>query len=286
MKKKLTLKKILFQVFFVLSLLILSTYVLLPIINMVIASVKPLEEIQIIQDSIFPKKFDFGTYSRMWKTVPLMKYITNTVIVVSMATLFSVIVAVFSGYILQRFKFRGKKAFGNTLIFAQMLPGILLLLPLYLLYNLIFNATGIKLVGTYLGLVITYMTFSLPFSIWMMSSFYQSIPIELEEAAFIDGCGYIRTLVSIVLPVARPGVIAVVIYSFLVGWEEIMFASVFTGSATRTISVGLRNYASAQVVYWNEMMAAALTVTIPVVIAFLFLQKYLVQGLTAGSVKG
>ena len=286
MKKKIKPKKILFGIFFVFSLLILSTYVLLPIINMAIASVKPLEEIQIIQDSILPKNYDFNTYGRMWKTVPLLKYIKNTLIVVSISTVLSVIVAVFAGYILQRFKFRGKKVFGNTLIFAQMLPGILLLLPVYLLYNLIFNATGIKLVGTHLGLVITYMTFSLPFSIWMMSSFYRSIPIELEEAAFIDGCGYIRTLVSIVLPVARPGVIAVVIYSFLVGWEEIMFASVLTGSATRTISVGLRNYASAQVVYWNEMMAAALTVTIPVVIAFLFLQKYLVQGLTAGSVKG
>lgn len=284
MKKK-TVQKIAYRFFFVLSLLILSTYVLLPIINMAIASVKPLQSIQITGASLLPDTYDFGTYSRMWKTVPLIKYIKNTMIVVTMSTVLSVLVSVFAGYVLQRFKFRGRTIFGNMLIFAQMMPGILFLLPLYLLFNLILQTTGIKLTGTYLGLIITYMTFSLPFSIWMMRSYYQAIPVELEEAAFIDGCGYIGTLFRIVLPVAKPGVIAVIIYSFLVGWEEIMFASVLTNDSTMTISVGLRNYASAQVVYWNEMMAAALTVTVPVVIAFLFLQKYLVQGLTAGGVK-
>lgn len=172
------------------------------------------------------------------------------------------------------------------LILAQMLPGILFLIPLYLLFSLMRTGLGLQLVGTHFGVVITYLTFSLPFSIWMMKSYFSAIPIELEEAALIDGCGYVKTLFRIVLPVATPGVIAVGIYSFLVGWEEVLFASVLTNEATRTISVGLRNYASAQVVYWNEMMAAALTVTVPVVIIFLFLQRYLVMGLMAGSVKG
>ncbi len=285
-KSKFKLSKILYKIFFVFSLAVLSTYVLLPIVNMAIASVKPLDEIQIISDSILPKKFDFGSYSRMWKTVPLIKYIKNTFIVVSISTLLSVTISVFVGYVLHRFRFKGNKAFGKMLIFAQMLPGILFLLPLYMLFMLIFQQTGLQLVGTYKGLIITYMTFSLPFSIWMMRSYYQSIPIELDEAATIDGCGHFRTLISIILPVAKPGVIGVSIYSFMVGWEEIMFASVLTSDATQTISVGLRNYQSAQVVYWNEMMAAALTVTVPVVIGFLFLQKYLIQGLTAGSVKG
>lgn len=285
-RRKTTIGKVLYNIFFILSLVVLSTYVLLPLVNMAIASVKPLEDIQIITDSIIPKKFDFGTYSRMWRTVPLIKYISNTIIVVGISTLLSVTISVFVGYALNRFKFRGQKAFGNMLIFAQMLPGILFLLPLYMLYMLIYNKLGIQMAGTYHGLIITYMTFSLPFSIWMMRSYFQSIPIELDEAAYIDGCGYFRTLIQIILPVAKPGVIGVIIYSFMVGWEEIMFASVLTSDETRTISVGLRNYQSAQVVYWNEMMAAAITVTVPVVVLFLFFQKYLVQGLTAGSVKG
>lgn len=285
MKKK-RLKRIAFHTFFVFSMVVLCTYVLAPIVNMAVASVKPLEEIQIISESFFPKRLDTGTYTRMWNTVPLIKYIKNSAIVVGVSTLLSVLISVFTGYVMQRFRFRGRGAFGNLLIFAQMLPGILFLLPLYLLFSLILQTTGIKLAGTYTGLIITYMTFSLPFSIWMMNSYYQSIPSELDEAASIDGCGHLRTLLRIILPVAKPGVIAVVIYSFLVGWEEIMFASVLTNDATCTLSVGLRNYSSAQIVYWNEMMAAALTVTVPVVIGFLFLQKYLVQGLTAGGVKG
>lgn len=285
-KSKVGIGKILYKIFFVFSLIVLSTYVLLPLVNMALASVKPLEDIQIISDSFIPKKFDFGTYSRMWKTVPLLKYIKNTLIVVGISTLLSVTISVFVGYVLNRFKFRGQKIFGNALIFAQMLPGILLLLPLYMLYMVITDKTGIQLAGTYQGLIITYMTFSLPFSIWMMRSYYQSIPVEMDEAAYIDGCGQLRTLIQIILPVARPGVIGVTIYSFMVGWEEIMFASVLTSDETQTISVGLRNYQSAQIVYWNEMLAAAMTVTVPVVILFMFFQKYLVQGLTAGSVKG
>ncbi|MDY4610560.1 MAG: carbohydrate ABC transporter permease [Sphaerochaetaceae bacterium] len=284
-KKRLTWKKVCWNVFFVFSLVFLTSYVLAPLLTMVLTSIKPLEDIQIIEKSLIPDTFDFRTYQRMWKTVPLSKYIVNSIIVVGLSTLFSVIIAIIVGYVMDRFKFLGKKGFGNMLIFAQMLPGILFLLPLYLLFTLVYRQLGIKLVGTYKGLILTYMTFSLPFSIWMMKSYFHSIPKELEEAAYIDGCGYLKTLFRIIYPVARPGVIAVAIYSFFVGWEEIMFASVLTNDMTRTISVGLRTYAAAEIVYWNEMMAAAVTVTLPVIIVFLFLQKYLVQGLTAGGVK-
>lgn len=284
-KKRLTWKQVCWNIFFVFSLIFLTAYVLAPLLTMVLTSIKPLEDIQIIEGSLIPDTFDFGTYQRMWKTVPLLKYIVNSVIIVGLSTLFSVIIAIIVGYVMDRFKFLGKKGFGNMLIFAQMLPGILFLLPLYLLFTLVYRQLGIKLVGTYKGLILTYMTFSLPFSIWMMKSYFHSIPKELEEAAYIDGCGYLRTLFRIIYPVAKPGVIAVAIYSFFVGWEEIMFASVLTNDTTRTISVGLRTYAAAEIVYWNEMMAAAVTVTLPVIIVFLFLQKYLVQGLTAGGVK-
>lgn len=283
--KKLTFKKFCWKLFMFFSLAFLTLYVLMPLYTMVTASIKPLEDIQILEGSLIPDSYDFDTYKRMWKTVPLLKYIMNSVIVVGLSTLLAVFIAVIAGYIMDRFKFRGKKAFGNMLIFAQMLPGILFLLPLYLLFTLVNREIGIKLVGTYKGLVLTYMTFSLPFSIWMMKSYYHSIPTELEEAAYIDGCGYLRTLFSIIFPVVLPGVIAVAIYSFFVGWEEIMFASVLTNDLTRTISVGLRTYSAAEIVYWNEMMAAAVTVTMPVIFLFLFLQKYLVQGLTAGGVK-
>ncbi len=284
-KKRVTMKKVFWDIFFVFSLTFLTLYVFCPLYTMVTASIKPLENIQIIEGSLIPKSFDFSTYKRMWKTVPLLRYIKNSIVIVGISTFLSVTIAIITGYIMDRFPFCGKKLFGNMLIFAQMLPGILFLLPLYLLFTLSYKAIGIKLVGTYKGLILTYMTFSLPFSIWMMKSYYHSIPRELEEAAYIDGCGYMKTLFAIIYPVARPGIIAVAIYSFFVGWEELLFASVLTNDMTRTVSVGLRTYSAAEIVYWNEMMAAAVTVTLPVIIVFLFLQKYLVKGLTAGGVK-
>ena len=283
--KKIILKRLLWKIFMIFSLIFLTIYVLAPLFTMITTSIKPLENIQIIEKSLIPDKYDLETYKRMWKTVPLLEYIINSLIVVGISTLLSVFVAIIVGYVMNRFTFIGKKLFGNMLIFAQLLPGILFLLPLYLLFTLVNRQIGLKLVGTYKGLIITYMTFALPFSIWMMKEYFHSVPKELEEAAYIDGCGYLRTLFRIVYPIARPGVIAVTIYSFFVGWEEIMFASVLTNAETRTISVGLRTYAAAEIVFWNEMMAAAVTVTLPVIIIFLFLQKYLVQGLTAGCVK-
>ena len=274
------------QLFFWGGLLGLSVYVLLPIGNMILASIKPLEEIQVTGANFLPSRYDLGTYVRMWKTVPLLGYIKNSFIIIGIATMLSVLISIFAGYVLQRFVFPGKKSFGNYLITAQMLPNFLLLLPIYLLFVAVRKYLGFPLVGTYQGVILTYMTFALPFSIWMMRGFFETIPRELEEAAYIDGCGVVRALFTIIVPVSVPGIISVALYSFLLGWEEVLFASVLTNKATRTVAVGLRNYSSTTSTYWNEMMAAAVAVTVPIVIMFLVLQRYFIKGLTAGSVKG
>ncbi len=283
MKKK---HSVLSNIFFWTGLILISAYVLIPIFNVVLASVKPLEEIQVTGKSIFPSRFDFGTYQRVWTTVPLLQYIKNSLIVISCSTALSVIISIFAGFAMNRFRFRGKELFGNMLIVSQLTPQILMLLPIYLIYVTIKKYLGIQMVGTYQGLIILYLTFSIPFSIWMMKSYFTSIPVELEEAAFIDGCGYLQTIFRIIIPVSIPGVISVAIYSFLIGWEEVLFASVLTNNSTRTVAIGLRNYAAASTVYWNEMMAAAVTVTIPIIVVFIVIQKYLISGFTAGSVKG
>ena len=269
-----------------LGLTILSLYVLLPLVNMLFASIKPLEEIQITGKGLIPSRFDFGTYVRMWQTVALLKYIKNSFIIIGISTFLSVLVSIFSGYALQRFVFKGKRLFGNFLIFAQMFPLFMILLPMYLLFVLIQQITPLRLVGTYTGVIITYLTFALPFSIWLMKGFFDTIPRELEEAAFIDGCGYFGTIFRIIVPVSIPGVIAVGTYSFLLGWQEVLFASVLTNEDTRTVAVGLANFSTTTSTYWNELMAASVTVTIPLVVIFLLMQKYLIAGLTAGSVKG
>jgi multiple sugar transport system permease protein len=168
---------------------------------------------------------------------------------------------------------------------TQMFPGILFLLPLFLIFVSIGNATGFALLGSRTGLVITYLTFSLPFSIWLLVGYFDSIPHSLDEAARVDGCGPLLALLRVVIPAAIPGIITVAIYAFMTAWSEVLFASVMTNDTTRTLAVGLRDYSTQTDIYWNQIMAASIVVSIPVVAGFLLMQRFLVAGLTAGAVK-
>jgi multiple sugar transport system permease protein len=161
----------------------------------------------------------------------------------------------------------------------------LFLLPLFLIFISIGNTTGIALYGSRAGLVITYLTFSLPFAIWMLAGYFDSIPRGLDEAARVDGCGPLGALFRVVIPASFPGIVTVAIYAFMTAWSEVLFASVMTNDTTRTLAVGLRDYSTMNDVYWNQIMAASLVVSVPVVAGFLLLQRFLVTGLTAGAVK-
>lgn len=221
----------------------------------------------------------------MWSTVPLARYFVNSLVICSAATVASVLLAIVAAFAVSRFSFRGRTVFTTTVLSTQMFPGILFLLPLFLIFVNINTATGIELVGSQVGLVITYLTFSLPFSVWMLVGYFDSIPRELDKAAMVDGCGPLGALWRVVLPAARPGVIAVAIYSFMTSWGEVLFASVMTTDENRTLAVGLRQYSTQTNIYWNQIMAASLVVSIPVVIGFLLVQRQFVAGVTAGAVK-
>jgi len=266
----------------VLTLLALFTAV--PLYVMVSSSLKPLQDVQSAFRWI-PTRLTVSPYIDMWSTVPLGHYFLNSLLVASCSTVVSVVIAVFAAYAVSRFRFPGRRVFSVTVLSTQMFPGILFLLPLFLIYVNIGNSTGVELSGTRLGLIITYLTFTLPFSIWMLVGYFDSIPRELDEAAEMDGNGPIGALLRVVVPAAVPGIVTVAVYSFMTAWGEVLFASVMTDDSTRTLAVGLRNYASQNDVYWNQIMAASLVVSVPVVVGFLLLQRYLVAGLTAGSVK-
>jgi multiple sugar transport system permease protein len=227
----------------------------------------------------------FKPFIDMWHTVPLGRYFTNSLIVALSATVCSVVIAIFTGYAVSRYRFAGRGTFMTVVLSTQMFPGILFLLPLFLIFVNIDRYTGVELYGSRLGLTITYLTFALPFSIWLIAGYFDTIPRELDEAARVDGAGPIRTLLRVLLPVAAPGIVAVSIYAFMTAWGEVLFASVLTNESTRTLAVGLRGYANQSNVYWNQVMAASLVISLPVVIGFLALQRFLVHGLTAGAVK-
>ncbi|MEV4508951.1 carbohydrate ABC transporter permease [Dactylosporangium sp. NPDC049525] len=262
----------------------LALFVLTPLFVMVSSALKPLQD---VQDDFtwFPSTLTFQAFVDMWSTVPLGNYLINSVIVSSVAAVFSVAIAVFAAFAISRYRFRGRGVFSVAVLSTQMFPGILFLLPLFLIYVNLGTATGIELYQTRLGLVITYLTFSLPFSIWMLVGYFDSIPRGLDEAAQVDGAGSMRTLFTVILPTAVPGIVAVTVYAFMTAWGEVLFASIMTDQDSRTLAVGLQAYSTQFQVYWNQVMAASLVVSIPVVAGFLALQRYFVAGLTAGAVK-
>lgn len=269
----------------VIGLLFFSLLTLFPLYTVVISSIKPLQDVESTFHWV-PTRITFSPYFDMWSTIPLAKYFLNSFIVSFSATIISTALAILAAYSLSRYRFFGREFFRLMVLSTQMFPGILFLLPLFILFINIESTIGIKLYGSYTGLIITYLTFSLPFAIWSMVGYLNGVPRDLDEAARIDGASPLATLLRVIIPVSTPGIIAVAIYCFMTAWGEVLFASVLTTDATRTLAIGLESYSSQANVYWNQLMAASIVVSIPVVLGFLALQRYLVQGATAGAVKG
>ncbi|HZE48336.1 MAG TPA: carbohydrate ABC transporter permease [Jatrophihabitantaceae bacterium] len=266
------------------GLALLLLFTLLPVYVMITTALKPLGDVQ-NNFRWWPSHVTVRPFFDMWSTIPLARYFVNSLIVSCVASVASVIVALLAAYPVSRYRFRGRQTFSFVVLSTQMFPGILFLLPLYVIFVDLGNSTGIELYGSRIGLIITYLTFTLPFAIWMLVGYLDSIPRELDEAAMVDGTGPMGAFIRVVIPAATPGIVAVLIYAFMTAWGEVLFASVLTDDSTRTLAVGLQGYATQNSVYWNQIMAASLTVSAPVVIGFLLLQRYLVAGMTAGSIK-
>ncbi len=266
------------------GLTLLAAFALLPIYVMLTSALKPLKDVQ-GNFRWFPSHLTVQPFIDMWSTIPLARYFVNSIIVSSVASVASVLVALLAAYSVSRYRFRGRQVFSVVVLSTQMFPGILFLLPLFVIFVNLSQSTGINLYGSRLGLIITYMTFTLPFAIWMLVGYLDTVPRDLDEAAMVDGNGPMGAFVRVVIPAAVPGIVAVLIYAFMTAWGEVLFASVLTDDSTRTLAVGLQGYATQNQVYWNQIMAASLTVSVPVVVGFLALQRYLVAGMTAGSVK-
>ena len=263
---------------------LLFIFAALPIYVIITSSVKPLRDVSGLWTWL-PEHFTIEPYITMWRTVPLASYFLNSVIISVSSTVLALIIAVLAAYALTRLRWKGQRAFSLLVLSTQMFPGILFLLPLYLLFVQIQRVLGVQLNGNYPGLIITYLTFSLPFAIWMLMGFFAAMPEELEEAAMIDGTTRFGGFVRVILPIARPGIVAVGVFAFMNSWGEVLFASVLTDSDTRTLAVGMQAFATNVAVRWNEAMAASIVISLPVLVAFLLVQRHIVQGLAAGAVK-
>lgn len=266
---------------------VLLVVTLLPVAYIVFSSVN--SDIGVSQGEFWPSQFTLAHYVEIWTTVALGRGLVNSVVVAGSVAVVSAFVAIATAYVLVRFEFRGRLTFLRALLALQSIPGTLLLLPVFVMFSSIASATGVQIVGTRWGLFITYLTFALPFSTWVMVTYLRGLPRELEEAARIDGASSWRILTRIVLPLSWPGVVVSGIFAFLLGWNDVLFASIMTTPDSRTAAVALQVFGASQeggaLPVYGQMMAAALVCAVPVVVLYLVFQRYLVGGLTAGGVK-
>ncbi len=226
-------------------------------------------------------------YIEMWQNIDFGTYLINSFVICFVTVIVALLMATTAGYALSRFRFPGDSIFSSSILAVNMIPPILILIPIYLMYIKFNDITGIPLVGTYPGIIALYATWFIPMSIWILRSFFAAIPVEIEEAARIDGCNRFQVFWRIALPLAMPGIIATGIYIFLIAWDELLFATILLPEKEMfTIPLGIKLYLGNHQNRFDLMMAAATVATLPVIIMFFIVQRWFIKGLTAGAVKG
>lgn len=251
-----------------------------PYIQMLLTALKSQKEITAIPSTYLPKRWAFENFIDVWKEIPLATFLKSSFIISISATIIVILVAVPAAYYAARNNFRGKNLFLMLVLVTQMFA------PTALVVGIFREIVKFKLVDTYLALILIYAAFNLAFSIWILSSFFKSIPIEIEEAASIDGCSRVGTLIKVILPLALPGVVTAFIFTFIAAWNEFVIALTLTSSPEHEpLTVGLTALIGQYQVQWNFLFAGSLIAIVPVVILFALIEKWLVGGLTAGSVK-
>ncbi len=264
------------------GILIFMTFILLPFVEMFYASLRPLEHLFRSPYQFFSDDLSFWAYGEMWNTVPMLgRYIFNSFFLATCVTVITILFVIPAAYSYARFKFPGKNSTLYLLLAINMFSGAVLLIPLYKLLR------TLGLLNSYQAMIVPGVAFLIPTSIWLLKSYFEKIPIDLEEAAFVDGASRMQILRHIITPLSTPGLVVVSLYIFIGAYaQQFLFAITFNSKKEyMPIPAGLYEFIGYQTVKWNEMMAASLVGIAPVLIIFIFLQKYLVEGLTAGAVK-
>jgi len=263
------------------SVLSLLTFVVLgPFFWMVSVAMRSNVEVFSIPLRLFPANPTFDAFVRIFQVPDMFRLFVNSYVIAIAVTLLCVLIASLAGFGLSRFHYKGKRFMILYILLTQMFPMVLLAIPYFLVIS------KIGLYNSHLALIIAYTSFALPFSILMMRDFINSIPRELDEAAKIDGCGLYGTFFRIVLPPCLPGLVAMAVYTFILAWNEYLFAIILTQNMNaRPLTVGIGMMIGEFTTQWNQLMALSFLGSVPLVVCFMFVQKYFLQGLTGGSVK-
>ena len=264
------------------GIFVFMTFILLPFVEMFYASLRPLDHLFRSPYQFYSDDLSFWAYQEMWNTVPMLgRYIFNSFFLASCVAILTLIFVIPAAYAYARFKFPAKNTSLYLLLAINMFSGAVILIPLYKLLR------TLGLLNSYQSMIIPGVAFLIPTSIWLLKSYFEKIPIDLEEAAFVDGASRIQILRHIIAPLSTPGLVVVGIYAFIGAYaQQFLFAITFNQKKEyMPIPSGLYEFIGYTTVKWNEMMAASLVGIAPVLIIFLFLQKYIVAGLTSGAVK-
>ena len=260
--------------------LLLGALVLSPYVVMLLTAVKPAVELRTSPPRLTPIDWQWGHFADVMRDPDFLTWLRVSLIVAAASTALVLLAAVPAAYYTARHQFRGRTAFLVLVLVTQMFS------PTALVVGLHREFFELDLINTYLALVLTNAAFNLAFAIWILRAFFASIPREIEEAAAVDGCGRVRVLWKIVLPVSRPGLVTALIFSFIAAWNEYIVAlTLMTDPDKKPLTVGITSYVTAYVQHWNSLFAASVIAIVPVVVLFALIERHLVAGLTAGSVK-
>jgi multiple sugar transport system permease protein len=254
---------------------------LFPFFVMLSTAFKPLEEVYVSPPHWIPHQLWWQNFTYVWRRYPLAQYFVNSFIVAAGSTALNVILCVPAAYAVARLRFAGRKSLLFLFLVVQMFSPIIVVISLFKI------VAGLGLHDTLSALVIVNAVFTLAFAIWMLNGYFSTIPMEIEEAALIDGCSRLRTIAYVTLPIAMPGVVTTLIYTFIASWNEFMFAlTLINSTEKRPLTLGLYNFIGRWETQWQYLMAASLLAIIPVIILFILIEKQLVQGLAGGAIKG
>jgi len=270
------------ETLFIFSFLVLFTLATLyPALNIIGISLRTDDAFQTRSLAVWTSASSFRSYVTLFLETDFLTWMKNSFLVSFVVTLTGVILASTSGYALSRFNFMGRRAVLSSLLMTQMFPATMLLLPFFILL------AKLKLINSYLGLIIIYSSTALPFCIWQMKGYYDTIPAALEEAARMDGCSRFSAFIKVILPVSAPALVITALFSFMASWSEYVVAAiVLQDPGLYTLPLGLKSFQASLATQWGLYAAGAVVVSIPVTILFISLSRFLVSGLTVGSVKG
>ena len=262
-----------------LPILVIVAFAIAPYVWMVLTSIKPDADITVFPVRYLPQQVTFGHYQVLLEQTSFLGNLLNSLVIALGAVALGLFASIPAAYAFSRFRFRGRQVLMTQFLVINLFPVVLLIIPLFVMMR------SLGLLDTHLGIILGHATFAIPFSVWMLTSYMSGIPPELDEAAMMDGATRLQAIVLVILPLLMPGVVTTGIYIFVTSWNEYLFAMMLSGDAVRTVTVALQLFIGEFTIQWGLLTAGGVLIAIPVTILFLFVQRRLVGGLTAGAVK-